>query len=122
MKLLNTKSWSLLLLLATTAFTIQAKSPDEGMFPLSELSRAGLKSAGLKISEKDIYNPGKVGLVDALVQVSGCTGSFISGSGLIITNHHCAFSAVQLASTLLIITLKMASLHNHMNRRLKLED
>ena len=99
MKLLNTKSWSLLLLLATTAFTIQAKSPDEGMFPLSELSRAGLKSAGLKISEKDIYNPGKVGLVDALVQVSGCTGSFISGSGLIITNHHCAFSAVQLAST-----------------------
>src|SRR5690606_39671780 len=50
-------------------------------------------------SEKDIYNPGQVGLVDALVQVSGCTGSFVSSNGLIITNHHCAFSAVQLAST-----------------------
>ncbi|KKX46695.1 hypothetical protein L950_0230510 [Sphingobacterium sp. IITKGP-BTPF85] len=99
MKLLNTKSWSLLLLLATAAPTIHAKSPDEGMFPLSELNKAGLKNAGLKINEKDIYNPGKVGLVDALVQVSGCTGSFVSGSGLIITNHHCAFSAVQLAST-----------------------
>lgn len=99
MKLLNTKSWSLLLLLATAAPTIHAKSPDEGMFPLSELKNAGLKNAGLKINEKDIYNPGKVGLVDALVQVSGCTGSFVSGSGLIITNHHCAFSAVQLAST-----------------------
>ncbi|MDH5826390.1 S46 family peptidase [Sphingobacterium faecium] len=99
MKLLNTKSWSLLLLLTTTAPTLHAKSPDEGMFPLSELNRAGLKNAGLKINEKDIYNPGKVGLVDALVQVSGCTGSFVSPTGLIITNHHCAFSAVQLAST-----------------------
>mgnify|MGYP003506411031 CR=1 FL=1 len=35
-----------------------ATIPDEGMFPLSELNRAGLKKAGLKISEKDIYNPG----------------------------------------------------------------
>ncbi|MGE8423179.1 MAG: S46 family peptidase, partial [Sphingobacterium siyangense] len=56
-------------------------NPDEGMFPLSELNRAGLKKAGLKISEKDIYNPGQVGLVDALVQVSGCTGSFVSNRG-----------------------------------------
>ncbi|TDQ79868.1 S46 family peptidase [Sphingobacterium yanglingense] len=86
-------------LLGLGAFNFSASIPDEGMFPLSELNRAGLKKAGLKISEKDIYNPGQVGLVDALVQVSGCSGSFISPNGLIITNHHCAFSAVQLAST-----------------------
>jgi len=73
--------------------------PDEGMFPLSEIHKLDLKKAGLKIDQKEIYNPNGTSLVDALVNVGGCTGSFVSNEGLIITNHHCAFSAVQLAST-----------------------
>ncbi|MBC8986412.1 S46 family peptidase [Pedobacter sp. N36a] len=72
---------------------------DEGMFPLSEIHKLDLKKAGLKIDQNEIYNPNGTSLVDALVNVGGCTGSFVSGEGLIITNHHCAFSAVQLAST-----------------------
>jgi hypothetical protein len=72
---------------------------EEGMFPLSEIHKLDLKKAGLKINQNEIYNPNGTSLVDALVNVGGCTGSFISNQGLIITNHHCAFSAVQLAST-----------------------
>ncbi|WP_316820161.1 S46 family peptidase [Pedobacter gandavensis] len=72
---------------------------DEGMFPLSEIHKLDLKKAGLKINQNEIYNPNGTSLVDALVNVGGCTGSFVSNEGLIITNHHCAFSAVQLAST-----------------------
>ena len=72
---------------------------EEGMFPLSEIHKVDLKKAGLKIDQNEIYNPNGISLIDALVNVGGCTGSFISNEGLIITNHHCAFSAVQQAST-----------------------
>ena len=83
----------LLLLLASLAFT------DEGMYPLSEIHKLNLKAKGFKIAPKDLYNPQGVSLVDAIVQVGGCTGSFVSNEGLILTNHHCAFGAVQAAST-----------------------
>lgn len=73
--------------------------PEEGMFPLSEIHKLDLKKAGLQIEQNEVYNPNGISLVDALVNVGGCTGSFVSNEGLIITNHHCAFSAVQLAST-----------------------
>jgi hypothetical protein len=73
---------------------------DEGMFPLSEVSNLDLNSAGLKISVEEVYNPNGVSLVDALVKIGGCTGSFVSPEGLIITNHHCSFGAVRRASTI----------------------
>lgn len=69
------------------------------MYPISEINKLNLKAKGLKIDSKELYNPNGVSLIDAIVQVGGCTGSFVSDKGLILTNHHCAFGAAQSAST-----------------------
>ncbi|MDP4116363.1 MAG: S46 family peptidase [Bacteroidota bacterium] len=89
----------ILVLLSAASFAFISFKPDEGMYPLSEIRKLDLKNAGLKIDVNEIYSPGKAGLIDALVNITGCTGSFVSADGLIITNHHCAFGAVAQAST-----------------------
>lgn len=71
---------------------------DEGMYPLSEVPGLNLKEKGLRIDPALIYDPVKNSLLYAVVQI-GATGSFISEDGLIITNHHVAFGAVQSVSS-----------------------
>jgi Peptidase S46 len=74
---------------------------DEGMYPVSEIASLGLMEKGLEISALDIFNPDpdQTCLIDAICRVNGCTGSFVSPDGLIFTNHHCAYAAIQRAST-----------------------
>ncbi len=72
---------------------------DEGMFPISELARLNLQNKGMQLTLGELFNSEQVSLVDGICRVNGCTGSFVSSDGLIITNHHCAFDAIQKAST-----------------------
>ncbi len=88
-----------LIIFSLLSFAFTSFNPNEGMYPLTEIRNMDLKGAGLKIPIDDVYNPEGASLVDALVKIGGCTGSFVSPDGLIITNHHCAFDAVQRAST-----------------------
>ncbi len=86
-------------LLIVISFAFIPSKPDEGMFPLSDIKNINLNEKGLKISVDEVYNPNGVSLVDALVKIGGCTGSFVSNEGLIITNHHCVFGIVSNVST-----------------------
>ncbi len=87
-----------LLLCALNAFA------DEGMWMIQTIDRAlekRMRAAGLKLDGKMIYDEEKESLSDAVVALSfSCTGSMISRDGLMITNHHCAYSDIHALSTL----------------------
>jgi predicted nucleic-acid-binding protein len=59
-----------------------------------------MKSKGFKLSAEDIYSINKASMKDAVVLFDGgCTGEIISDKGLILTNHHCGYDAIQALST-----------------------
>jgi hypothetical protein len=79
-----------------------AVTAEEGMWPVDELKKlpfGELKKMGLELSEKEIYDGKGGGIAGAIVSLGGGTGSFVSSEGLILTNHHVAFTALQRAST-----------------------
>lgn len=68
---------------------------------LEKLNEKEMKSLGMKISAKDIYSINSGSLKDAIVSLGGfCTAEVISTKGLLLTNHHCGFDAIQNHSTL----------------------
>jgi len=88
-----------LLVIALVTAGVPNMLADDGMFPMSELPRVNLRERGIELTAEQLFNPSEISLVDGICRVNGCTGSFVSDSGLIITNHHCAFDAIQKAST-----------------------
>lgn len=68
---------------------------------LKLLNEKEMKSMGMKISADDIYNINKGSLKDAIVHFGGfCTSELISAEGLLLTNHHCGYDAIQSHTTL----------------------
>ncbi|MBA4311982.1 MAG: hypothetical protein C0417_05070 [Chlorobiaceae bacterium] len=81
-----------------TAFTF----PDEGMWTLNQLGILQwdkMQKTGLQLTPEQIYNPNGTSLKDAIVLLGGGTSSFISADGLMLTNHHVAFGAIQSVSS-----------------------
>ncbi|HUU45520.1 MAG TPA: S46 family peptidase [Acidobacteriota bacterium] len=79
-----------------------AATADEGMWPLYSLDKLdfpALRARGLELGAAEIFNEKDGGIAAAICQVGGGTGSFVSPDGLILTNHHVAFGAVQKQST-----------------------
>lgn len=78
---------------------------DEGMWLIQDINAAlekKMQERGLKLSAGEIYNADAPGAAvsDAIVSLGFyCTGSIISDQGLLITNHHCAYSDVFALST-----------------------
>ncbi len=91
-------------LLAFLLLAFSVAKADEGMWLpqlLAQLNEKQMKSMGMKISAADIYNINKGSLKDAIVSFGGfCTGEVISSKGLVLTNHHCGFDAIQNHSTI----------------------
>ena len=85
-------------------FTLHLAIAGEGMwlpFLLKALNEAEMKSMGMKMSAEDIYSVNRGSLKDAVVHFGGfCTAEVISDQGLILTNHHCGYDAIQTHSTL----------------------
>jgi hypothetical protein len=59
---------------------------------------AQLKAMGVSLPAENLTNP-LVEPLNAVVQLAGCTGSFVSPEGLVITNHHCVQQALQFNAT-----------------------
>lgn len=79
-----------------------ASPPDEGMWMPFLISQSfdEMRKAGIQLTPEQIYNVNKGSLKDAIVWFGGfCTGEIVSDQGLILTNHHCGYDAIQSHST-----------------------
>ncbi|MGM0407125.1 MAG: S46 family peptidase [Bacteroidota bacterium] len=88
-----------LVFLITILLSVKFSAADEGMWiPLliEKYNIEDMQEKGFKLSAEDIYSINQACLKDAIVIFGrGCTGELVSDQGLILTNHHCGYGAIQ---------------------------
>lgn len=95
-----------LLIIAFALLSVTIVRADEGMWLLSKLKQQNIEKMqqmGFKLTAEDIYDVNQPGIKDAIVGLGNagrpfrhfCSGEIISPKGLMLTNHHCGFSAIQ---------------------------
>ena len=72
--------------------------PDDGMWLPHQMKDLNLEAKGLAMDPGDLFKKDGTGLMSAVVDLGGGTASFVSPQGLLLTNHHVAFGAIQRAS------------------------
>lgn len=89
-----------LLVMAMMACGVRA---DEGMWMLNNIDQKTadvMRGLGLELTPSELYNPEALSLKDAVVDFGDfCSGVVVSRNGLVFTNHHCGYGAIQQLST-----------------------
>ena len=83
-------------------FSLLTAAADEGMWlPSLIASRIDdMRAKGFRLTAEDIYSINRASMKDAVVLFDGgCTGELVSPEGLLLTNHHCGYDAIQRHST-----------------------
>ncbi len=88
-----------LILVLGLSISLGTARADEGMWlPIQIAKLQGkMQEKGLKLTAEDIYSINQASLKDAIVRLGGgfCTAEIVSGEGLLLTNHHCAYDLIQ---------------------------
>ena len=87
---------------AIACITFTTATADEGMWLPSLIKERvkDMRKKGFRLKADDVYSTTKPSLKDAVMQFGGgCTGEFVSGEGLLLTNHHCGYASIQKLSS-----------------------